>query len=117
MLFSSKQCNEPMHGVDVTTPDPDQNLIPLFKLLDRELMARLMQRTGTGAAVTVRELASRASVPHGTIGNLLTGEQESVFLPSACAICAVLGVDLLILFAPVGRSSRHTGGRRLEMSA
>ncbi|MEU9861281.1 hypothetical protein AB0D99_10415 [Streptomyces sp. NPDC047971] len=62
-------------------------------------------------------MAARAGVPHGTIGNLLTGEQESVLEPSALAICEVIGVDFLILFAPHGRSTRHTGRSRLPMAA
>jgi transcriptional regulator with XRE-family HTH domain len=109
MLRSSKQCNDSSHGVDVTTPAQDP--IQLYKLLDRELLARLMQRTGTGAPVTVRELANLAGVPRGTIGNLLTGEQESVIEPSAVAICNAIGVDWPILFAPLGRAIRHRGRR------
>ena len=96
---------------------PAQDPIPLFKLLDRDLLGRLMQRTGTGASVSVRELAALAGVPHGTIGNLLTGEQESVIAPTACSIARAIGVDVLVLFAPLGRATRHTGRPRLEMTA
>ncbi|MFB7866957.1 hypothetical protein [Streptomyces sp. NPDC056069] len=99
------------HEVDMAPPDQAQ--LPLYKLLDRHLLARLMERTGTGAAVTIRGLAAKAGVAHGTVGNLLTGEQESVIEPTARAICGVIGVDLLILFAPEGRSTRHTGRPRL----
>ncbi|WP_147981934.1 hypothetical protein [Streptomyces sp. MS191] len=96
---------------------PDSTQFSLYKLLDRHLMERLMKRTGTGAAVTIRGLADLVGVPHGTIGNLLTGEQESVIEPTANAICGVIGVDLLILFAPHGRSTRHTGRPRIEVAA
>lgn len=96
---------------------PVQDPIPLFKLLEPDLLERLMKRTGSGAAVNIRELATAAGLPHGTVGNLLTGEQESVIAPSAFAICAVIGVDLPILFAPLGRSVKHTGRRRVGVSA
>ncbi|MHC3392049.1 helix-turn-helix domain-containing protein [Streptomyces lavendulocolor] len=91
--------------------------IQLYKLHDRELLARLMQRTGTGAPVTVRELAGQAGVPHGTVGNLLTGEQESVLEPTAVAISHAIGVDFLILFVPLGRATRHTGRPRMSVPA
>lgn len=101
----------------MATPDQAQTPAqhPLYRLLDRRLMARLMERTGTGAAVTIRGLAADAGIAHGTVGNLLTGEQESVIEPTARAICGVIGVDLLILFAPVGRATRHTGRPRLAV--
>ncbi|WP_282696292.1 hypothetical protein [Streptomyces sp. CC208A] len=74
-----------------------------------------MERTGTGAPLSIRGLATKAGVAHGTIGNLLTGEQESVIEPTAHAICGAIGVDLLILFAPEGRATRHTGRPRLAV--
>ncbi|MFE4679176.1 helix-turn-helix domain-containing protein [Streptomyces sp. NPDC056723] len=77
---------------------------PLYKLLRPELLRTLMERTGTGAAVSVRELAAQAGVPRSTIGALLTGAQRAVQENAAHSIAAVLGVDVLVLFAPVGRS-------------
>lgn len=98
MLWSSKQCNESTHEVDVTTP------AQLYKLLDRDLLRRLMQRTGDGSPVSIRTLAVRVGVPHGTVGNLLTGEQEAVAEDTAKRMAQVIGVDVLVLFAPIGRS-------------
>lgn len=116
MLKPSKQCNEMPHEVDMATPDQAQNPAqPLYKLLDRELLARLMERTGTGASLSIRGLAAKAGVAHGTVGNLLTGEQESVMEHTAHAICGAIGVDLLILFAPQGRATRHTSRPRLAV--
>ncbi|MFJ7238254.1 helix-turn-helix domain-containing protein [Streptomyces olivaceus] len=66
----------------------------------------LMERTGTGDAVTVRELAASAGVSHGTIGALLTGAQRVVPEHKARAIAARLGVDLLVLFIPMERAGR-----------
>lgn len=103
MLFSSKQCNELPHEVDVTTPAREREL---YELLDKDLLERLMRRTGTGAPVSIRSLAETAGIAHGTVGNLLTGEQTRILADSAIAICEVIGVDWPILFAPVGRSVR-----------
>ncbi|MFI0768565.1 helix-turn-helix domain-containing protein [Streptomyces sp. NPDC021218] len=89
------------------------NGAPMHKLLDPELMQRLMQRTGTGAKITIRELAEAVGVPHGTIGNLLTGEQASVPGDVADRITRAIGVDLLILFSPVGRSSGEATPMRI----
>ena len=77
---------------------------PMYKLVSIDLMRTLMQRTGTGARITGRELAADAGIAHGTIGSLLTGAQQSVPASTADAIARRIGVDLLVLFVPVGRS-------------
>ncbi|MBH1932924.1 helix-turn-helix transcriptional regulator [Streptomyces sp. AV19] len=77
---------------------------PLFLLWDRDLLLRLMKRTGSGHKVTVRELAERSGVAVGTVGDLASGARSSVTATTAQAICQGIGVDLLILFTPIGRS-------------
>ena len=77
---------------------------PLQQLLDRELLLRLMKRTGQGDAVDVRKLARRAGIARGTVGDLVSGARSRVTYESAAAICSAIGVDLEILFAGVGRS-------------
>ncbi|MBT2449434.1 helix-turn-helix transcriptional regulator [Streptomyces sp. ISL-43] len=94
-----------------------EHTIPLYQLVDRTLLATLMKRTGTGASMSVRDLASQADVSRSTIGNLLSGVQEAVFYPTACQIAAAIGVDVLILFTPTGRSTRHSGRIRLKAAA
>jgi transcriptional regulator with XRE-family HTH domain len=112
MLHPSKQCNESTHEVDVNTP------APLYRLVSAELLRMLMQRTGTGAPVSVRALARKAGVPHGTIGNLLTGDQESVSAAAAHEIAQAIGVDVLILFIPMERAEASTADRpRLAVTA
>jgi transcriptional regulator with XRE-family HTH domain len=112
MLWSSKQCNDPSHEVDVTRP---ATRYKLFKISRLEM---LMERTGTGEELSIRELAERAGVPHGTIGNLLTGEQEGVRdEETAAAIAAVLGVDLLVLWIPQERAARALPRPRLAVTA
>ncbi|MEU6342149.1 helix-turn-helix transcriptional regulator [Streptomyces sp. NPDC046977] len=75
----------------------------MFALVSADLLRTLMERTGTGQPISIRQLADSVGVPHGTIGNLLTGEQKSVPQDVAYSICERIGVDLLILFAPLGR--------------
>jgi transcriptional regulator with XRE-family HTH domain len=79
---------------------------PLYKLVSRELLSILMRRTGDGSSVSVRQLAQRSDVPRSTIGNLLAGGQQAVSVQSAHRIAQALGVDVLVLFIPVGRSAQ-----------
>lgn len=111
MLHPSKQCNELLHEVDVTRS------VLRYKLISITLLELLMERTGTGASVSIRELAERAAVPHGTIGNLLTGEQEGVLPEAAERIAAAIGVDLLILWVPVERALTSVNRPRLSVPA
>ena len=98
MLKLSDFPDDPSEGRDVTDP------APRYKLADRTLLRQLMQRTGSGQQVSIRKLAEYVGLPHGTIGNLLTGEQVSVPVRSAHAIADAIGVDVLILFTPIGRA-------------
>lgn len=77
---------------------------PSYRLVSRDLLRQLMGRTGTGRNITIRALAARANCASSTIGNLLTGTQECVTSQTAHAISNAIGVDVLILFAPTGRS-------------
>ncbi|MCX5229729.1 hypothetical protein [Streptomyces sp. NBC_00233] len=89
----------------------------LYRLVSPTLLRTLMRRTGTGAPVSVRTLATRARLPHGTVGNLLTGEQASVPLESARRIADVIGVDMLVLFIPMQRADAGTVNQNLADSA
>lgn len=100
-----------MHGVDVTPT------VLRYKLVSITLLEQLMKRTGRGDAVNIRQLAKRAGVPHGTIGNLLTGEQEGVMPDAAERIAAAIGVDLLVLFIPIQRAAAGVVRPRLQVSA
>ncbi|MFI8988627.1 helix-turn-helix domain-containing protein [Streptomyces antimycoticus] len=78
----------------------------MYAVASRDRLKLLMERTGTGEAITSRELAAAAEVSHGTIGALMSGAQRSVPEVKAKAIAAVLGVDLLVLWVPMERSGR-----------
>lgn len=97
MLVLFIEMNNPTTEVNVC---PSQ---PTYKLIDRELLRQLMQRTGTGRAITTRELAAASGLSHGTISNLLTGIRDEIPCDNAHALTEAIGVDVLILFAPTGR--------------
>lgn len=82
----------------------------MYLLIDPDLLRTLMKRTGTGARITVRELAEAANVHPSLIGYLLTGKRRSTAENIAKAIATRLGVDLLVLWAPVGRSTPAPAG-------
>ncbi|MFC8859290.1 helix-turn-helix domain-containing protein [[Kitasatospora] papulosa] len=86
----------------------------MYLLMDPDLLRRLMQRTGTGSAITVRELAKSAQVHHSTIGFLLTGKRRTTARHTAKAIARRLGVDVLVLWAPVCRSMPAPVGEPAE---
>lgn len=79
-----------------------------YTLVNPDLMRTLMRRTGTGERTTTRELAADIGVAHGTIGGLLTGAVQVVPESTAVDIARRIGVDLLVLFVPVGRSNPLT---------
>lgn len=77
---------------------------PSYRLLNRNLLKLLMERTGTGQSITIRELADQVGCSRSAVGNLLSGSKECVLASTAHGIARVIGVDLLVLFAPTGRS-------------
>lgn len=77
---------------------------PRYRLVSPELLRTLMERTGTGASISGRQLAVKVEVPHGTIDALLSGETKTQPATIAHSISRVIGVDLLILWAPTGRA-------------
>jgi hypothetical protein len=74
-------------------------------LISPELLVLLMQRTGDGRSITVRELADVAGVHPSKIGFLRTGTQSTAPRTVALAIAKRLGVDELVLWAPTGRTT------------
>jgi hypothetical protein len=81
---------------------PQQNA---YMLVSPELLVQLMERTGDGRSVSVRELARVAGCHPSKIGHLRTGERETADEDEAPAIAKRLGVDLLVLWKPTGRTS------------
>ncbi|MFI1723875.1 helix-turn-helix domain-containing protein [Streptomyces sp. NPDC020489] len=77
---------------------------PRYRLLRPHLMRELMERTGTGAPISGRELAAAVDVPSSTIDALLNGVTKTQPADVAERIVRVIGVDLLILWAPTGRA-------------
>ncbi|WP_326592779.1 helix-turn-helix transcriptional regulator [Streptomyces brevispora] len=99
MLVVFRKLNEPLSEVNMSEA-------PMCRIYDRDLLARLMKRTGTGARLTTRDLASVAALPHGTVGALLNGDQRFISRDKAQRIAAAIGVDLMVIFVPCERAGR-----------
>lgn len=80
---------------------PQQN--PMV-LVSPDLLCQLMERTGDGRSVSVRDLADAAGCHPSKIGHLRTGERETATQDEALAIARRLGVDLLVLWEHTGRT-------------
>ncbi|NUP52317.1 MAG: helix-turn-helix domain-containing protein [Catenulispora sp.] len=78
---------------------------PMYRPVSRQLIRQLMRRTGDGGPVSVRQLAADAGVARSTVGGLLTGDQDSVPEAAARSMAQRLGVDLLVAFEEVCRST------------
>lgn len=74
-------------------------------LVDPDLLVSLMRRTGDGREVSVRDLATAAEVHPSKIGHLRSGTRKTASGREADAISRRLGVDLLVLWAPSGRTT------------
>lgn len=94
---------------------------PRYRLVRPDLLRDLMERTGTGSSISGRELAAKVGVPHGTVDALLNGTTKTQPSNIANKIARVIGVDVLILWAPTGRAvpddDSHEGARSLAVSA
>lgn len=77
-----------------------------YILVRPEVLRALMERTGSGASMSGRELAAAVGVPSSTINALLTGTTRSQPESIARNICEAIGIDVLCLWAPRGRSAR-----------
>ncbi|WP_217545617.1 XRE family transcriptional regulator [Streptomyces sp. GbtcB6] len=77
---------------------------PRYRLVKPDLLRELMGRTGTGSDISGRELATQVGIPHGTVDALLRGATKTQPAGVAHDISRVIGVDLLILWAPTGRA-------------
>lgn len=75
-----------------------------YRLVKPALLRELMERTGTGSPVSGRELATEVGVPSSTVDALLNGVTKTQPAEVAEEIARVIGVDLLILWAPTGRA-------------
>lgn len=81
-----------------------RNMNPPTYRIDADLLRILMRRIGTGARITVRELAARTDLAVGTVGALLSGAQQTLAEDKAKRVAQTIGVDLLVLFVPNERA-------------
>lgn len=89
---------------------------PRYVLVRPQLLRDLMARTGSGASISGRELAVHVGVPSSTINALLTGTTQSQPETIARGICEAIGIDLLCLWAPRGRSARSEQSAPRQMA-
>lgn len=86
--------------------------VPMYQLFDREdcdgrtFLRLLMERSGDGRKITVRELADAAGVSRSLIGNLLTGKSNQLPYEPAYRSAELCGVDFDVLWVQVGRTLR-----------
>lgn len=80
---------------------PQQN--PMV-LVGADRLVMLMERTGDGREVSVRDLASAAGCHHSKIDHLRNGRRRTATQVEAEAIAKRLGVDLLVLWEHTGRT-------------
>ncbi|WP_327703603.1 hypothetical protein OG530_19125 [Streptomyces decoyicus] len=108
---------KPFRKLNGTFSEVKMDKVPMCRLVSGDLLRTLMKRTGTGARITVRDLAAAVQVPNGTIGALTTGAQR--FLPEdkGKRIASTIGVDYLILFVPCERAGRTLVDIREAVSA
>jgi hypothetical protein len=87
---------------------------PRYRLVKPGLLRELMERTGTGGSLSGRELAAHVGIPHGTVDALLNGQTKTQPATVAHSISRVIGVDLLILWAPTGRAVQAEESKTLS---
>ncbi|WP_327403877.1 helix-turn-helix domain-containing protein [Streptomyces sp. NBC_01288] len=97
--------------------------LPMFQLFDRDecagrtFLRLLMERTGDGQKVTVRDLAEAAGVSRSLIGNLLTGKTKQLPYDAALRAAERLGVDGDVLWVQAARSVRSRESPRTRVNA
>lgn len=73
-------------------------------LVSPDRLVMLMERTGDGREISVRELAATAGCHPSKIDALRNGRRKNSLYREAAAIAKRLGVDLLVLWAHPGRT-------------
>lgn len=71
-----------------------------YRVRDREKLRERMKTSQRVVPHSVRSLAALVGVSHGTVGHLLTGEQERLSADLAQRIAVALGVPIGDLFMP-----------------
>lgn len=90
----------------------------MYQLVDRDdcpgpdFLRLLMERTGSGSKISVRQLAAAVGVSHSTIGKLLTGQTRQLPYEHAHRVAQRIGVDMDVLWVAVGRSARSIRQQR-----
>lgn len=76
-----------------------------MQLVSPDLLVLLMERTGDGRSVSVRDLAEAAGCHPSKIDALRNGRRKTSIHDEALAIAKRLGVDFLVLWEHTGRAN------------
>ncbi|WP_406298095.1 helix-turn-helix domain-containing protein [Embleya sp. NBC_00888] len=93
-----------------------------YRIVDGDLLHRLMRRPPSGTRLTVRDLADLLGLSKSKISGMITGTRPVVTAETAEQTCLILGVHRAALFLPVlstsldmdshsERSVRHDAGQ------
>ncbi|GCD94042.1 hypothetical protein EHYA_01698 [Embleya hyalina] len=93
-----------------------------YRIVDGDLLHRLMRRPPSGARLTIRDLANLLGLSKSKVSGMITGSRPVVTAATAERTCTVLGVHRAALFLPIlstsldvdgysERSVRHDAGR------
>jgi hypothetical protein len=88
-----------------------------YTLRDRKIFRWIMDNPGRGKPYSIRNLAEATSVSRTQIGGLLSGSKIDLEMGDAHSVTQVLGVALLVLFAPSAsqiQDDASTESRRSE---
>jgi transcriptional regulator with XRE-family HTH domain len=81
-------------------PDPAQE--PIYRLIDSDLLGRLMRYPNKGGTRhTVRSLADATGISKSKISNMLNGRQTKLPESKATATAVAVGVNRKALFTPI----------------
>ncbi|MFG3170634.1 helix-turn-helix domain-containing protein [Streptomyces sp. NPDC048200] len=75
-----------------------------MQLVNADLLVLLMERTGDGRNVSVRDLADAAGCHPSKVDALRNGRRKTATQHEAEALAKRLGVDLLVLWEHTGRT-------------
>lgn len=73
---------------------------PRLVVIDRQVLAHVLDHPARGVAWSLRELAGTLGCSHATIGHLLTGRTDSIRPELARRLAEAVGVEVPVLFAP-----------------
>lgn len=88
-----------------------------YELRDLNVFRWVMEHPGRGAPYSVRTLADAAGLKSSTVGHLVNGRTKTCEADAAHALTRVLGVAILVLFAPPASPEQNGSDRVAKAEA